>query len=103
MSKLTALFEDYNDVELIDFCISRLYTRRCNWDYCTTVDDSTGDIYTDECAKRFNDLITWFCEFYDTDEDSLRDGIYPEPQPDSYTSGYTTENGTLILVQNHYL
>ena len=108
MSKLTTIFEDYSDSKLIDFCLESL-TEGCRWDTCITIDDSTGDITKRQCRARLNALVDWFCEFYEIDPDdgidldSLYEGTLVDDDPDSRTSAYETETGTLILVQSHPL
>ena len=108
MSKLTTVFEDYNDSQLIVFCIDAL-TNGCHWDTCITIDDSTGDIANQRCKVRFEELVDWFYEFYGLDPNSELDldrlyaGALVDDDPDSRTSAYETETGTLILVQSHPL
>lgn len=102
MSKLTTVFEDYDDAQLIDFCISTLNSNSI-WRWCVTIDDSTGDTYDQDCEERLQQLIDWASEFYEVDMNTLTTNGLSEIQPDSYTSAYETENGVLILIQSHNL
>ena len=108
MSKLTTIFEDYSDSQLIDFCTDAL-TNGCHWDTCITIDDSTGDIANQLCKERLEELVNWFYEFYELDPDAeldlneLNAGYFVDDDPNSRTSAYETETGTLILVQSHSL
>ena len=102
MAKLVTLFENYDDAELVDFCLSTLNSSVI-WSRCISIDISTGDMSDDDCDQRLQQLIDWACEFYEVDIDTLQNGGLRETEPDSYTSAYTLEDDILILIESHPL
>lgn len=96
MSKLTTVFENYDDAEFLNFCKSQLDSG-CDWYSCVHIDESTGDVENVDCEEAFKQFLEWGLEFYEVDD--IND-IF-EVQPNSYMSAYETDDSMLVLISSH--